>query len=127
MCNVALQDRGESKAVQLSVEVRDMKSLLVAVFLGAAVFVSAGAVQAGTLGIPSGISGALPSPYLTVADQEMVVTGTAVNLRAKPATNGKVLAKLNSGTKVMVMGTSGSWSHVKYKTMDGYISTRFLK
>jgi uncharacterized protein YgiM (DUF1202 family) len=104
-----------------------MKSLLVAVFLGGAVFASADAVQAGTLGIPPSISGVLPSPYLTVADQEMVVTGTAVNLRAKPATTGKVLAKLNSGAKVTAVGSSGSWTHVKYKTLDGYISTRFLK
>ena len=104
-----------------------MKSLLVALLLGGAVFVSADAVQAGTISIPSGVTGALPSPYQTVADQEMTVAGTAVNLRAKPATSGKVLAKLNSGAKVTVVGSSGSWSRVKYKTLEGYISTRFLK
>jgi len=57
----------------------------------------------------------------------MVVTGTAVNLRAKPSTSGKVLIKLNSGEKVTVVGSSGSWSRVKYKTYEGYISTKFLK
>ena len=101
-----------------------MKSLLVAILLGGAVFASADAVQAATFTIPSP---SLPSPYLTVADQEMVVTGTAVNLRAKPSTSGKVLIKLNSGEKVTVVGTSGSWSRVKYKTYEGYISTKFLK
>ena len=101
-----------------------MKSLLVAILLGGAVLASADAVQAATFTIPSP---ALPAPYLTVADQEMVVTGTAVNLRAKPSTSGKVLIKLNSGEKVTVVGTSGSWSRVKYKTYEGYISTKFLK
>jgi len=101
-----------------------MKSLLVAILLGGAVLASADAVQAATFTIPSP---ALPAPYLTVADQEMVVTGTAVNLRAKPSTSGKVLIKLNSGEKVTVVGSSGSWSRVKYKTYEGYISTKFLK
>jgi uncharacterized protein YgiM (DUF1202 family) len=101
-----------------------MKSLLVAILLGGAVLASADAVQAGTFTIPSP---SLPSPYLTVADQEMVVTGTAVNLRAKPSTSGKVLIKLNTGEKVTVVGTSGSWSRVKYKNYEGYISTKFLK
>ena len=101
-----------------------MKSLLVAILLGGAVLASADGVQAATFTIPSP---SLPSPYLSVADQEMVVTGTAVNLRAKPSTSGKVLIKLNSGEKVTVVGTSGSWSRVKYKTYEGYISTKFLK
>jgi len=101
-----------------------MKSLLVAVLLGGTVLASADAVQAATFTIPSP---SLPSPYLTVADQEMVVTGTAVNLRAKPSTSGKVLIKLNSGEKVTVVGSSGNWSRVKYKTYEGYISTKFLK
>ena len=101
-----------------------MKSLLVAMLLGGAVLASANAVQAATFTIPSP---SLPSPYLTVADQEMVVTGTAENLRAKPSTSGKVLIKLNSGEKVTVVGSSGSWSRVKYKNMEGYVSTRFLK
>ena len=101
-----------------------MRSLLVAILLGGVVFASADAVQAATFTIPSP---SLPSPYLTVADQEMVVAGTAVNLRAKPSTSGKVLIKLNSGEKVTVVGTSGSWSRVKYKTYEGYVSTRFLK
>ena len=101
-----------------------MKLLLVAILLGGAVLASADAVQAATFTIPSP---SLPSPYLTVADQEMVVTGTAVNLRAKPSTSGKVLIKLNSGEKVTVVGASGSWSRVKYKTYEGYVSTKFLK
>ena len=102
-----------------------MKSLLVAILLGGTIFASADAVQAATFTIPSS---SLPSSsYLRVADQEMVVTGTAVNLRSKPSTSGKVLIKLNTGEKVTVVGSSGSWSRVKYKTYEGYVSTRFLK
>ena len=102
-----------------------MKSLLVALLLGGAVFVSADAVQAGTISIPSGVAGALSSPYQTVADEQMVVTGAGVYLRDQPS--GKVLAKLKKGTKVTVVGNSGDWTHVKYKSYDGYISTKFLK
>jgi uncharacterized protein YgiM (DUF1202 family) len=101
-----------------------MKSLIVAVLLTGGVLVSADAVQAGSLAMPLPTP---PSPYVAVAAQEMVVTGTAVNLRAAPSTSGKVLTKLNTGAKVMVVGSSGSWTRVKYKTYEGYISTRFLK
>ncbi len=101
-----------------------MRSLLVAVIAGGAVLATVGAGHAGALGIPRP---SLPSPYVSIADQEMTVMGTAVNLRSKPSTAGKVLAKLNNGAKVMVVGTSGSWTHVKYKNLDGYVSSRYLK
>jgi Bacterial SH3 domain. len=62
-----------------------------------------------------------------VADQEMTVVGTAVNVRQHPTSNSKVLTKLNNGAKVMAVGSSGSWTRIKINGMDGYISTRFLK
>ena len=69
---------------------------------------------------------ASPPQAVTVADQVMTVSGNAVNLRDQPSTEGKVLATLNKRTKVTVVGFSGYWTHIKYKDLDGYISTKFL-
>jgi len=60
------------------------------------------------------------------AVQVMTVTGNAVYLRAQPNTKAVVLAELGKGAKVTAVGTAGSWTRVKYKNLDGYISTRFL-
>jgi mannosyl-glycoprotein endo-beta-N-acetylglucosaminidase len=85
---------------------------------------SPGIAQAAPLGTPVV---APPSLLQNVADQEMTVVGTAVNVRQHPASSSKVLTKLNSGAKVMAVGSSGSWTRIKINGMDGYISTRFLK
>ena len=57
----------------------------------------------------------------------MIVVGTAVSVRQHPTTSSKVLAKPNSGAKVMAVGSSASWTRIKINGMDDYISTRFLK
>jgi hypothetical protein len=71
-------------------------------------------------------TGPTASRYVTVADQVMTVSGNAVNLRAQPSTQSEVIATLTKRTKVTVVGFSGYWTHVKYKNLDGYISTQFL-
>jgi uncharacterized protein YgiM (DUF1202 family) len=101
-----------------------MRVLMVAVVMGATSIASLGVAQAAPLGTPVFTA---PSLLQKVADQEMTVVGTAVNVRQKPTTNSKVLIKLNSGSKVTAVGSSGSWTRVKINGMDGYISTRFLK
>jgi uncharacterized protein YgiM (DUF1202 family) len=101
-----------------------MRVLLVAIVMGITSIASlgvAGAAPLGTLVLPQ------HSLLQNVADQEMTVVGTAVNVRQHPTSNSKVLTKLNSGAKVIVAGSSGSWTRVKINGMDGYISTRFLK
>jgi uncharacterized protein YgiM (DUF1202 family) len=75
----------------------------------------------------------LPAPsaqgYQTVADTEMTVSVTNANLRDKPTTYGKVLARVPQGTKVMVTETvaGGKWAHVKVNNLDGYIFIKSLK
>ena len=101
-----------------------MRVLMVAIVMGATSIASLGVAQAAPLGTPAF---APPSLLQNVADQEMTVVGTAVNVRQHPTSNSKVLAKLNSGAKVMAVGSSGSWTRVKINGTDGYISTRFLK
>ena len=101
-----------------------MRVLMVALVMGATSIGSLGIARAAPLGTPIF---APPSLLQNVADQEMTVTGTAVNVRQHPTSSSKVLTKLNSGAKVMAVGSSGSWTRVKINGMDGYISTRFLK
>ena len=101
-----------------------MRVLMVAIAMGITSLASLGIVQAAPLGAPVF---APPSLLQNVADQEMTVAGTAVNVRQHPNSNSKVLTKLNSGAKVMAVGSSGSWTRIKINGMDGYISTRFLK
>ena len=100
-----------------------MRAVVTAIIIGAGA-VLAGSAQAGLIAVPVRPSRSL---YQTVADQVMTVVGNAVNLRAQPNTKAAVLTKLNKGATVTAVGTSGSWTHVKYKNLDGYISTRFLK
>jgi uncharacterized protein YgiM (DUF1202 family) len=101
-----------------------MRVLMVAIAMGITSIVSLGSAQAAPLGTPVF---APPSLLQNVADQEMTVVGTAVNVRQHPTSNSKVLTKLNNGAKVMAVGSSGSWTRIKINGMDGYISTRFLK
>jgi mannosyl-glycoprotein endo-beta-N-acetylglucosaminidase len=101
-----------------------MRVLMVALVMGATSIASLGIAQAAPLGTPVF---AQPSLLQMVADQEMTVMGTAVNVRQHPTTSSKVLIKLNNGAKVTAVGSSGSWTRVKINGMDGYISTRFLK
>jgi mannosyl-glycoprotein endo-beta-N-acetylglucosaminidase len=101
-----------------------MRVLMVALVMGATSIASLGIARAAPLGTPVV---AQPSLLQMVADQEMTVMGTAVNVRQHPTTGSKVLTKLNNGAKVMAVGSSGSWTRVKINGMDGYISTRFLK
>ena len=66
---------------------------------------------------------------VAVADAPMEVSGPYANLRAKPTTQAKLLAKLNHGTKVDIVGKveHDRWYHVKVNGMDGYIRADLLK
>ena len=67
---------------------------------------------------------------MTVADaQQMEVSGSYANLRAKPTTQAKLLAKLNHGTKVDILGKveHDRWYHVKANGQEGYIRADLLK
>ena len=94
----------------------------------AIVIAAAGTAAAGMISAPN-----LPvvSSAQTVADQEMTVSNSYgyANLRAKPSTSGKLLAKLPEGTKVVVIEkvAGGAWVHVKAGDKTGYIKANLLK
>ena len=65
----------------------------------------------------------------TVANAEMEVAGPYANLRAKPTTQSKLLAKLDHATKVEILGKveHDRWYHVKANGTEGYIRADLLK
>lgn len=67
--------------------------------------------------------------FQVVANVQMEVAHSYANLREKASTHSKLLAKLDKGTKLDVLGkvSGGKWTHVKVNGMEGYISTNLLK
>ncbi len=53
--------------------------------------------------------------------------GSHINMRKTPDRNGQIVAKLEDGAGVNVLGTSGPWSHVVWMGQYGYIQTSFLR
>jgi len=82
-------------------------------------------------------SAALSPPHLrsampglsVAADAQMEVSGPYANLRAKPSTQAKLLAKLDHATKVEILGKveHDRWYHVKANGIEGYIRADLLK
>ena len=54
-------------------------------------------------------------------------TGDGVRLRAKANLLGKILTKLYEGEPFEILGTSGSWTQIKYRSITGYMSSRYVK
>jgi uncharacterized protein YgiM (DUF1202 family) len=100
-------------------------SCLAAASIAVAIMVSAGA-QAATF--PMLVTPTTPG-FQVVASMQMEVAHSYANLREKPTTHSKLLAKLDKGTKVDVIEkvSGGKWTHVKVNSMEGYISTNLLK
>jgi uncharacterized protein YgiM (DUF1202 family) len=48
-------------------------------------------------------------------------------LRAEPSTKSQMLGKVNQGTKLEVLGTSGDWTQVKWGDKTGYINNGLLR
>lgn len=104
-----------------------MKKLLPAVAELALAAGIANGASAGSLSIPR-----FPSEptYQTVADMQMKVwSNGSVNLREKPTTKSKILAKLKPGTPITVTEkvAGGLWAHVKVNGMEGYIDSRLIE
>ena len=66
------------------------------------------------------------SSFAFSAQGGKVTSNGSLNLRAKASTNSSVLARLPSGTKVLVLDDSGDWYKVAYNGMIGYVSDDYL-
>ncbi len=56
-----------------------------------------------------------------------VCTGDGVRLRAKASLLGKILVKLYKNETFEILGTSGSWTQIKYRSITGYLSSKYVK
>ncbi|GAA4370632.1 hypothetical protein GCM10023166_19200 [Paeniglutamicibacter cryotolerans] len=66
---------------------------------------------------------ALPAAASPITKQANV----NLNLRAKASAGSKVLLTIPRGTKLKVLGTSGKWIKVTYKSKTGWASGDFMK
>ena len=54
------------------------------------------------------------------------VSGSVVNFRAEPNTDGEVLASLGRGTKIVKLGKNGDWIYARYGKLTGYIHSDYV-
>ena len=104
-----------------------MDKILVAVMTLAFAVGTASSAFAGSLSIPRVPPNSL---YQVAADVQMKVwSNGSVNLRAKPSTKSKILAKLKPGTPITVTDkvSGGLWAHVTVNGMKGYIDSRLIE
>lgn len=62
----------------------------------------------------------------TNAAKVKIATET-LNLREKPSTTSEVVAMLSEGIECDIIGESGDWYKVKYKSYTGYVSKEYVK
>ena len=69
-----------------------------------------------------------PTPIIVPDDGKymQVLCETSVNLRSGPGTSYDTLAQLHNGDLVKLLDVNGSWSHVMYGDMEGYVSSSLL-
>lgn len=70
---------------------------------------------------------AVPMPQADAAtNMTATVTGGWLNLRASASTSAKSLGSYYTGTKVTILGSSGSWYYVKVGNKTGYMLGSYL-
>jgi cell wall-associated NlpC family hydrolase len=88
----------------------------------------------GQIGSIAGDDGDDGSGQLTAATSAPViangsraqVTASALNLRSQPSTSATIILAMPHGATVDVLGTSGSWSSVRYQTHVGWAFSSYL-
>ena len=74
----------------------------------------------------NGTAGYAANQYLKATSAAKVVTnGSNLNLRDKPSSSGKIIAKIPNGTLISLLA-KGSWANVQYLTITGYSSEKYL-
>jgi N-acetylmuramoyl-L-alanine amidase len=83
-------------------------------------------VVSGTSTIPASPA-PTPEPTPTPSGQTGTVkVSSTLNVRSGAGTQYKVVGSLKNGTKVEVLGKSGSWYQIKYGSITGYVSGQYL-
>ena len=96
-----------------------------------------------TAAVIDGMSGYVFSQYVSAADPTAApaptidttvavsndpgyINGNNVRLRTAPSTSAAIIAELNSGTPVIITGTSGDWTAVIINDATGYIYSPYV-
>jgi N-acetylmuramoyl-L-alanine amidase len=58
---------------------------------------------------------------------EGIIQTNSLNVREKPSLTGKVLGKLQKGTKVMVFSQKEDWTEISFSNQRAWISTQFIE
>ena len=66
------------------------------------------------------------APTFAAADETVYVTGSQVNIRKFPSSQGEVIGKLEKGASLKRTGYSDSWSRVIYQEKECYISSQYV-
>lgn len=61
------------------------------------------------------------------AKKYVIVTASTLSVRDQASANGKIIGKLNSGTKVEVLGEINGWIKINYNGKTGYILKLYTK
>ncbi len=70
------------------------------------------------------------------ADRQASVTATSLNVRSGPGTNNSIIARLDHGTEVVVVGEATAsdgvlWYRIRFttgsQTLEGYVSSQYIK
>ncbi|HXI13560.1 MAG TPA: SH3 domain-containing protein [Thermoanaerobaculia bacterium] len=56
----------------------------------------------------------------------LFVQAEALNLRASPAADARIVARLKRGTPVVVLASVDGWTEVRSASLRGWVATRFL-
>jgi uncharacterized protein YgiM (DUF1202 family) len=67
-----------------------------------------------------------PAPAPSGELYKVKTNGSNLRLRVAPNTNAAVLASMPNGSKVIVNGKSGSWSHTTYNGKTGWAFSKWL-
>lgn len=68
-----------------------------------------------------------PAKPVVVPDKYMTVTAYWLNMRKEPSMSGAIICEIKGGTKLKIIGESGSWFKVEYNGKTGYCSGKYLK
>ncbi len=74
----------------------------------------------------NGSTGFVMSDYFAIYAADAVITGSLVNMRDMPSTDGAVVAQLPQNTGIKVTGKTGDWYAVAYDGQTGYIDHSFV-
>lgn len=69
----------------------------------------------------------VPTPTPDIPKGTAMVTGGKLRLRKDASVSSKELMMVNDGEIVELLPDSAEWSHVKYKGVEGYMLSAFLK